>query len=55
MWKYGTIDQVIARKKELMGRLYEIQISMQPRNYCCGLWKLEDKIQKEISSMLRKQ
>ncbi|MCH86446.1 hypothetical protein A2U01_0007303, partial [Trifolium medium] len=54
-WKLFTIDQVIMKKKEIMARLGGIQNSLHNGTQHGGLWQLENKLQTELSEILKKE
>lgn len=55
MWKFKTIDQVMFTKKQFMARLKGIQTKMQCSRYHTGLVQLENKLQKELDAVLKKE
>jgi hypothetical protein len=54
-WKLYTIDQVLMKKKEIMARLRGIQNSLHNGTPHGGLWQLENKLQTELSQILKKE
>jgi hypothetical protein len=54
-WKLYTIDQVIMKKKEIMARLGGIQNSLHNGTRHEGLRELENKLQKKLSEILKKE
>ncbi|GAU13502.1 hypothetical protein TSUD_127990 [Trifolium subterraneum] len=54
-WKLQTIDQVLMQKKELMARLAGIQVRLQNGSRGGGMGRLEDKLQNELSTILKKE
>jgi hypothetical protein len=55
VWKFQTIDQVMHKKKELTSRINGIQRCIQDGRASGGLMRLEYKLQKELSNILRKE
>lgn len=54
-WKFNNIDQFIHKKKELTERLKCIQNSIQSRSDHGGLVKMEYKLQREFSVILKEE
>jgi hypothetical protein len=54
-WKIHNFNQVIKKKKELVGRIAGIQRSMQAGNNSGGLRRLENKLQTELSVLLKQE
>jgi hypothetical protein len=55
VWRFQTIDQVIHQKKELMARIGGIQRHIQSGNNRVGLKRLEQRLQRELNDILRKE
>jgi hypothetical protein len=54
-WKLQNFDQVLHKKKELMDRIAGVQRSIQNGNNSGGMKRLENKLQIELSDVLKKE
>jgi hypothetical protein len=55
VWNFQNFSQVLTKKKEFMVRLAGIQRSMQAGNNSGGLRRLENKLQNDLSVILKKE